>query len=366
MLNSENMNAITKQIVENIIGVINDNIMSEAKKYLEESKIRYPQNRITGYRNRGLTLVNYGKIQIKYPKFLKDNSNFNLSFLPKYSRHLTGDLEHIRQLLLKTNISIRDIERTLKMKVPKRLKRQINEFLETTILIENHKRYSYPILKLDSTSFSSGENKKSIYILWGMSTEGELKSLYTYIEDGGESAKGWENVITWLKDHIELEKVKVVVSDMFRPLKNQLVELNLPLQNCIFHRLESITTRIKVPSLRRRGILKEKYWNIYNSADKEAIKNILFSFEKYELTPRRERGKQTTRSINSMLAYYYEDNFTFLKYPEIERKFIFQTMDLETKHSLFKRWLRKSICRMPVDKLKLEYQRFKLSHNLAA
>lgn len=339
----------------------------EAQMYVENSKDRYPKNSIMRFRERKV-YTRYGFININIPVLRYGNKGFTLSFLPKYSRYLVSELNWLIKIMLTGNNTFRDIERITGLPIPKGLKERINKRLRNSLEERRNKEHAYPILKLDSTSDGKKYHKKSLYVLWGISHTGETKCLYHHTEKGPETGTGWSNVLKWMKTHVDLNKVQAVVSDQFSGLKKKLEKMNLPLQNCIFHRLESLFNRVKVDKkvMTRNDLLQDFYHRLFNSESKEESEKILCEFYDFKLTIRNDRGKISDRKHDKMLGRDWEDNFTYLKFQGEERKRVFQIMDIETKHSMIKKFLKKSVCSRSPEKLDLLIEKFVYCYGLAA
>ncbi len=354
-------------VTEVLEATLNSKAVCEAESYLKANKDKYPKNSIMRFRSREI-YTRYGIINIKRPVLRKGNSDFKLSFLPKYSRYLVSELNWLIKIMLTGNNTFRDIERITGMPIPRGLKVRINKRLKIAMEERQNNQYEYPILKLDSTSDGKKHYKKSLYILWGINHSGDVKCLYHYTEKGTETGKGWNNVLKWMKDHVDLDKVEAVVSDQFSGLKKKLQSMNLPLQNCIFHRLESLFNRVKVDKKvkTRNDLLQEYYHRLFQSDSKEESVKILEEFYNFKLTIRNDRGRIADRKHDRMLGRDWEDNFTYLKFKGEKRKSVFQIMDIETKHSMIKKFLRKSTCSRSPEKLNLLIEKFVYCYGLAA
>ena len=323
-------------------------IMYEERKHFLKGQI---DNRANGYNDRTLKYMIDVTLNLKVPTMRHNNKELKFSVLRKYKR-TSYNFDKKMKFLYGSRSFERDICDILKISVlPKKTKEQIHkEYMNKYKAFINMKKSGYDLIKLDATFFGRVKSvfNYTAYFVWGFK-DGKKHCLYYHVQTGIENKEGWQKVVDYIIKNIDLNDVKLIVSDLFTALK-KILENDLPYmprQNCMFHRLESLSRRIKKPWSYKKGLVKKSYSKLFEVTQREEIEKILESYGKFEMVKvRRGTGKVSDKNFQMMLNVAYEDNFTFLdlenQLQNYTRKDIIQSMDIESIFSDMKFYLKKN------------------------
>ncbi len=324
---------------------INDLLYYERQQFLNDTKGKYPDNKADGYNHRSLTISLDTTLNIKVPKCRYGNRELIYSLFKKYCRHTGENLEKIRNLYREKNFKSFVCSILKTSKLPDSIKNKLKEKYLTL-----HKKFvssvkkAPEIIKLDATHFGSRRSpcRHVMYFVFGIDSFGKKTCLYFYVAPGSENRAGWENVVKHIKTNIDLTDTQVIVSDMHSSLKILLKKYFplKPLQNCMFHRLQSIIAKIET-HVDKNYLLSVYYKEIRSSSSREQLEDIFDTFKSFDYMKKRDRRSpgRSQKNIDRMLNHCYEDNFTFLDL-NLKRKLVIQNMDMETIISDLKNYLR--------------------------
>ncbi len=308
-------------------------------------------NRANGYNDRQLKYMIDVTLDLKVPTMRKHNHDLEYSVLTKYKR--TGKLFDKRvKSFYKTRMFEREMCEILKIStLPREVKESIKqEYLEKYNDFISSKKQGYDLLKLDATCFGKKDtqHRYTAYFVWGFNGRGK-HCLYYNVVQGEETQAGWQELIQYILSNINLEDVKLLISDMFGALKT-LLHKNLsfiPLQNCMWHRFYSLLKYYKGGKYGRRSILSKKYSKLLKLETREELEDLLNSFKKLDFYKRRGgSGKLNDPKLDRMISHSWEDNFTFLdlekEMKNYTRNNLIQTTDIESIFSDMKFYLKKN------------------------
>lgn len=332
-----------KTIQENCI---NDLLYYERQRFLNNTKEIFPGNKADGYNHRTLTISLDTTLDIKVPKCRYGNRELEYSLFRKYCRHTGENLDSIRKIYRENNFKSFLCSILKTSKLPDSIKNKLKEKYLTLYekFISSIKR-APEIIKLDATHFGrrGSSSRYVMYFVFGLDSFGKRSCLYFYAAPGSESRKGWDKVLRHMKSNIDMSNTQVILTDMHSSLKTLLKEYFplKPLQNCMFHRLQSIVDKIETSSSDRRYLLSVYYKEISTSSSREQLEDIFDTFRSFDYMKKRDRRSpgRTQKDIDKMLSHCYEDNFTFLNL-NLKRKLVIQNMDMESIFSDLKNYLK--------------------------
>ena len=326
-----------------------NNVMyEEREKFLKNDK----ENRANGYNKRKLKYQIDMTLNLKIPTMRKNNKELKFSVLQKYKRTSPNFDKKIKSLYGSRSFE-RDICEILNIStLPRKTKEKIHrEYMNKYRAFINMKKSGYDLIKLDATFFGKVKSVYSYtaYFVWGFKN-GEKHCLYYYVQNGSENKEGWKTVIDYILEKINLSDVKLIVSDLFPALK-KLLEKELPFiprQNCMFHRFEGLSRKIKKPWAYKKGLVKKSYAKLLEITEREELVEVLDVYRNFDRVARKRNGREkySKQDVQKMLNVSYEDNFTFLEVEEelqnYSRKELIQAMDIESVFSDMKFHLKKN------------------------
>lgn len=338
-----------KTLVE---GLFNEILKKERDEFLKGYE--RGENRSSGFNNRTLKLGNGWKLNLRVPRVRKDSSKLHYTLFNKYKRH-TDDFENKIEDWYKSGITEKNINKMLKIScIPQEDKKAIrNKYVKLYKKWLEENKEGFEVVKVDATEFNKKHWKADIYTLytiWGYKKNDcrtITKCLGYFVKEGKECSKHWEEVIKYMDKFVDLESIKLIISDMNSGLKYQLGKLNKPLQNCLWHRLRSISVRIKgITKSESEDIFYSEYKRLSKIDSIEQLKELLLNFDVYEYRVEKNKsGVEVQRDFNRMISHYYDDNFTYFQDKDLldryGAKLLRQTMDVESLNSQIKYSMKK-------------------------
>lgn len=330
-----------KVIQENFI---NDLLLEERKAFLYDTKNKYPENKSSGFQKRTLRVHLDLVLNISVPKVRKGSKELKYSPFEKYCRYTKVTFNKIENKYKAKNflsflsafLGVSDLPIKIKSSLKDKYLSMYDKFVVDV-------KKAPEVIKLDATHFGkiNNPNRYVMYFVWGFDSFGNKKCLYFNPEVGSECKEGWSKVVSHINNNIDTSNTQVIISDMNSSLK-KLLEKELPQiprQNCMFHRLQSIFDKIKVSPQERRSLLSVYYKEIQKCDTQEEVKEIFETLNSFEFVSKKEGNKRYNKNIEKMLKHSYEDNFTFLSL-DLPRKLVYQNMDLESLISELKNYLK--------------------------
>ncbi len=365
------MNYFAKRREEMNANLIREVYEEEVKFFIWLSKEEYPENRINGRYTKNISYERGKEVLVSLPLCRCEATNFESSVIKKYARYTNEVFKDLEESYVTGNHLISMLRTINKSKVPSKLQAEMKEkYTKMYLELINKERVAPVVVKMDATHLGKSSDPKRlvVYSVFGYHADGKKECLYFDIQNGSETRKGWEKVVKHLKLKIDFSSTELIVTDMFQSLKFLLKEFfpKIALQNCIFHRMQSLTDALAETPKKRKATCSKHYHEIKNAKTREEVEEIFEKFKSYTYKQKKQTttGKRHQKGIDKMLKVFYEDNFTFLDFPHLDINLILTTNALEGYHSGMKKYISNNLRDKNIGHLQWKIMMYLDSRNL--
>lgn len=341
-------NSVERMIVDNykesIQDMLNKIMYAEREEFLEKN-----DTYAAGFHTRKLQTTIEFNLELKVPKVRKYAKELNYSVFKKYQRN-TNEFEHLLKKMYTSRLYESDITDLLSISSISHARKTkiMNEFfVKYHDFIKEEKKASQ-VIKLDCTYFSSrkAKTKYSVYSVFNCNPDG-VECIYYYVCTGNENKAGWQYVINYLVQNVDLSDCKLIVSDMFKALKKILHETkeldHIKKQNCIWHRIKSLSNCVNINKYQKQEFLSDIYSKFLKMP--EADYTVFDCFRDFEQAVIKLNNKRQERNINTAINFFLNDNFSFLEVEKelfkYDRNVLLTTCIVESYFSALKFYLKK-------------------------
>ncbi len=343
----------------------------EVKFFIWLSKEEYPENRINGRYTKKISYKEGKEVSVSLPRCRCEAGNFESSVVKKHARYTNDVFKDLEESYVEGN-HLSSILRTIKKsKIPSTIQTKMKEkYIKMYLELINKERVAPIVVKMDATHLGKSSDPKRlvVYSVFGYHADGKKECLFFDIQKGSETRKGWEIIIKHLKEKIDFTNTELMVTDMFQSLKYLLKKYfpEMPLQNCMFHRMQSLTDALAEVPKKRKSICSKHYHEVKNAKSRAEVEEVLEKFKSYEYKEKKskERGKSYRKKIDKMLNVFYEDNFTFLDFPHLNMNLILTTNAVEGYHSGMKRYIAYNLRDKNIEHIQWKIMMYLDSRNL--
>jgi len=321
---------IVTQLAEEFKKMLNEIMVRERKRYLEENK----DTRANGfYQRRPKTIL--GELDLDIPR-TRDNG-FKPSILPERKR-VTFLLDDVIKAMFIAGLSARKTGEVLKELIGSSVSAS---FISSSAdiadsLIEEFKNRTlsnyYPVLYIDATYVPLKRDeldKEAVYVVLGLREDGKREILGYYLPGGDEKASVWKDIFDDLIRR-GLKQPKLVISDDLTGLDNVIKE-TFPVtshQLCWFHLKRNLKNRVR-----------KRHWNEILSELDEIISSKDEDEGKRKMEIFIEKWSRIYRSLSNLRNKV--QNYThFLRYPDKIRSYLRSTNWMERLFKELKDYIR--------------------------
>ena len=309
---------IVTQLAEEFKKMLNEIMVRERKRYLEENK----DTRANGfYQRRPKTIL--GELDLDVPR-TRDNG-FKPSILPERKR-VTFLLDDVIKAMFIAGLSARKTGEVLKELIGSSvsissISSSVDIADELIEKFRNRKLDYYPVLYIDATYIPlkrDSVDKEAVYVVLALKSNGKREILGYYLPGGDEKASVWKEIFDDLIKR-GLKQPKLIISDDLSGLDNIIKDVfpNSNHQLCWFHLKRNLKNKVR-----------RKHWDeiikeldeIINSKDETEGKSRMETFI--------DKWSKIYRSISNLKSKI-TDYTHFLRYPDKIRSYLRTTNWME-------------------------------------